>query len=816
MRTFFEDIRFGVRILGASPGLAVIAILTLALGIASSTVAFSWIDGMLYSPMPGTAGDHELAAYQCNNPDGSNCGISYAEFRYYRDNMKLASIAVDFQSALNVGDALNPDQVWGQLVSGNYFELLGVKPRLGRFFAGDERSDKPGAGPVAVVSSRYWETHLGGDPNVAGKTIKVNRRTLTIIGVAPEGFIGYKRGLAFEIWIPAIMKPLLTSAPDATLSSYSARDMHGFVWLRRGTGVEQASAEIQALARRLAAEQPDTNRRVIARILRFTEGGNDARSLLAKPLGVLMGVCVLVLLIACANVANLLLARATARQKEFSIRMALGAGGARLARQLLTETLVLAALAAALGILFSQWMMPLLRYVAPPTNLPIDTEVPLSSSALGFAVLAALAAALVCGTAPAIHAIRCDLNENLKDQGGRGSTAGGHTHRLRALLVVSEMALALVALVGAGLFLRSFRSAATIHPGFEPRNVLVSQFYLWTSGYSRDEQKLFCRRLREAMETAPGVEVAGYSTFTPLGFPGSPRYGLSIEGYVPHPGEDMGIDRAQVTPGYFRLMRIPVLEGREFTAQDDEAGAPVMIVNQEFARRFYGGANPLGRRVRAAGRWFTIVGLARNGKYHRFMEPQQSFLYVPFDQTYGNENGIDFYVRTAGDPALAASVLRRKVASLDAGARVYGSMPLSDYIEGSLYAQKFAASLLGILGATALVLAVLGLYSVMSYTVSQRIPEIGIRMAMGSRGRDVIRTMVMKGMGMTCAGLLAGLAAAFALTHLAGALLTGVSVADPAIYAAAAIFLACVALAASLIPAWRAARVNPVEALRRR
>lgn len=666
---------------------------------------------------------------------------------------------------------------------------------------------------MAVISERLWRSRFQADPGVIGRTIRVNRSELTIVGVTPPEFCGATRGLIFEMWVPLMMGPQLHLLDEALLHNRKARMHNAIARLEPGVTIEQARAEVAAIARELTRANPLTNDGFGASLLPPLKAHGDVRSLLLAPLQILMAMCLVVLLIACVNVANLLLARSTARQKEISIRLALGAGRGRIARQLLTEALLLAGLGALAGLPLVTAMVRSLSHLTPTgIGLPVGLELEMNGEALGFTVLICVLAALVSGLSPALHALRPDLNESLKE-GGRGGSLGARSQRLRAAFVVSEVALALVALAGAGLFLTNFRNASSVHPGFEPRNVLVSRFYLSTSGYTAEQRQQFCLRLRDRLESAPGILGVSYADTIPLGFGLGPGTTVEIEGYVPGQSEQMTIPRTVMAPGYFQVLRLPLVGGRDFTAQDDLNSAPVLIVNQSFARRYFGGRDPLGRKVRAWGKWFTVVGLVKDSKYYYLSEPPRPYLYAPLQQA-GVPAGIAFYVRTAGPPAEALATLRREAAAIDPNAAAFDALPLSEYISAPLFSQKIAASLLSVLGMMSLLLAAVGLYSVMAYAVSQRTHEIGIRMALGAQPPDVLGMVMRQGLVLTAAGLVAGLAAAVMATGLVAGMLENVSATDPLIFAAASLFLSLVALPSSYFPARRATKVDPIIALR--
>ena len=814
MRTLHQDLRYGIRVLWSSPGFTAGAVLTLALAIAVNTTVFSWIDTILLHPLPGVGDGGRLVTFESVEPTGEGHNISYADYRDYRDTLKLAKVAVSLMpNALSLGEGEQAQRVWGEAVSGNYFDVLRVKPLLGRFFLPEEQGDKPGAYPVAVISERLWRSRFQVDPGVIGRTIRVNRSELTIIGVTPPEFCGATRGLIFEMWVPLMMGPQLHLLDEALLYNRKTRMHNAIARLQPGVTIEQARAEVIAVARQLAQANPLTNENMSATLLPPLKAHGDVRSLLLAPLQILMAMCLVVLVIACVNVANLLLARSTARQKEISIRLALGAGRGRIARQLLTEALLLAGLGALAGLPLATAMVRSLSHLTPTgIGLPVGLELEMNAEVLGFTILICVLAALVSGLSPALHALRPDLNESLKE-GGRGGTLGARSQRLRAAFVVSEVALALVALVGAGLFLTNFRNASSMHPGFEPRNVLVSRFYLSTSGYTAEQRTQFCLRLRERLESAPGILGVSYADTIPLGFGLGPAATLQIEGYVPGQSENMTIPRTLVAPGYFRVLRLPLAGGRDFTAQDDGSAAPVLIVNQSFARRYFAGRDPLGRKVRAWGKWFTVAGLVQDSKYYYLSEPPRPYFYAPLQQT-SVPAGVAFYVRTAGPPVEALATLRREAAAIDPDAAAFDALPLSEYISAPLFPQKIAASLLSVLGMMSLLLAAVGLYSVMAYAVSQRTHEIGIRMALGAQPPDVLGMVLRQGLVLTAAGLVAGLAAALAATRLVAGMLANVSATDPLIFAAASLFLGLVALPSSYFPARRATKVDPIIALR--
>ena len=826
MNSLLQDMQHALRMMKRNPGFTAITVLTLALGIATSTTVFGWVDAILLHPLPGVEQPDRLVALETTTPGGEFVTNSYPDYRDFRDHLKLVDgIAVTRPVAFSVGKEDHAERVWGELVSGNFFSVLGVTPERGRTFLPAEYGDKPGAFPAAVISDRFWRSHFGADPQITGKSIWINQHELTIVGVAPTEFRGSSPGAAFDVWVPYMMQPILNGVGEWMLRDRKDRNMIGIARLKQGVTLEQAREELAALAGRMAKADADTNEGLSATFLPIAKSHFGAQSLLLAPLRVLMGVCVVVLLIVCANVANLLLARATARHKEFSTRMALGAGRARLAQLVLTESLVFAVAAAVVGIAASQWMGRVLLLLLPKGQMAMAVHGGVNGPVLLFATLLCLLIALLAGLVPALHLGRADLTERLNEAGRSGMTGTG-SHRMRSLLVAAEVSLALVALIGAGLFARSFAALREIKPGFNPNQVLLSQFYLSTNGYNLEQRKQFSIRLREKLESAPGVTNVAYSDGVPLGFEPSWWEDLNVEGYTPSRSENMKIFRNVISPGYLSLLRIPMIEGRDFTEQDDEKTNPVMIVNQTFVKRFFAGRNPVGRRIQGWGEWFTVVGVVQDSKYHYPGEAPLPYFYVPFRQVYRADMQLAYYVRTVGNPNNALAMVRQKVKEIDPNVTVFDAVPLTEYIGASLFPQKVAASMLTVLGALAVILAAVGLYSVMSYSVVQRTHEIGIRMALGARPEDVLRLVVRQGLLLASAGMLAGFAMAIVVARSLSALsfagsamgtggkLLGVSATDPLIYAGSALFLTAVALLAAYIPATRAAKVEPMEALR--
>jgi predicted permease len=814
MRTLYEDLRYAIRVLRGSPGFTAVAVITLALGIAANATVFGWIDTLLVRPFPGVGGGGRLTALESISPTGEYSNTSYRDYRDYRDSLtSFSGLAASLFNAFNVGPVNNPRRIFGEYVSGNYFEVLGVKPVYGRAWLPAEYGDKPGAFPLAVIGYGLWRNLFHGDPGVVGKTIRVNRYELTVAGVAPKEFHGTMPGMQIEIWIPMTMAPQLNGQGDWLLEDRNVRQMWVTGRLKSGVGLARANAEVDACARRLAQESPKTSQGFRAGVMPVWKAHFGVQSMLLAPLRILMAVCFVLFLIVGANVANLQLARATARRKELSVRMALGAGHWRVARQLLTESLLLAALGAAAGTTLAAWLGHALLWMLPPIGLPVQFDFSLNADTLSFTVLLCCAGCLLTGLAPAIHSVRGGLMDALKEGGRSGMSAAGQ-NRMRQLLVVSEVALALVAMVGTALFARSFQNARAIHPGFDAHNILFAKYHLDTFCPTEDDRARFCLRLRDRLSQLPGIAHVSFANVVPLEIGSGPRSDLQVEGYVPSPRETMSVSTATVTPGYFDTLRIPVIAGRDFTERDDRDTAPVVIVNQTFAQRYFAGGNPLGHRVLVNGAWSTVTGQVKDSKYHRVTEAPTPQVYMPYRQRYGGEFWIAFFMRTVGPARESMGAVRREAAAVDPNAGAAEVVEFEETIAGSLFAQKVAAVLLSVLGGVSLLLAAVGLYSVLAYAVTQHQREFGIRLALGAAPSHVLRLVLRRGMALTAAGIAAGAVLAVAAMRMAAGLLVGISPSDPLAIAGSAVFLGLIALAASYLPARRATKVDPAVTLR--
>jgi predicted permease len=807
MRNVFEDLRYAMRVLHRTPSLTAVAVLTLALGIAATTTVFGWIDGMVLHPFHGARDDGQLAVLESVRASGiEDPHVSYADSRDFQDSLRsISGLLLNQKGPASIGEGEKAYSAWFEGVSGNYFDVLGVKPVLGRAFTRDEYGDRA-KGFTAVISYRVWKNYFHADQSVLGRTVQINRYPVTIVGVAPPEFGGDFPGTALDVWIPVSL---------AQERDRRQRHFLAIVRLKPGVSISEANAEAATVAARLARDFPKTNQGIGARIVPIWKAQEGASSIVAWPLAILGAACGLVLLIACANVANLLLARSAARQTEFGIRAALGASPARLSRQLIFESLLLAALATLAGLPLALWLENVLIFFAPPTGVPVSIKVHPSARVFLFAALVCLASALISGIPPAFQLAKRSLVNALK-QGGRGGTRSGHAQRISGVLVVAETGLALAALVTLGLFVRSLYGLENTPAGFDHRNVTVGRLFLSTNNYTPGEEREFSRRLREHLLAAQGVTSAAYSDSIPLGFGLGKWNSIVVEGYASRPGESLDVHHASVSPGYFDLLRIPLRAGRDFRAEDNPTAPPVMIVNESFARRFFDGRDPVGRRVQVFGKPFQIVGMVKDSKYYNLSEAPQPYFYMSFDQASfsSGESGVALYVRTDRDARDLVPVLRREMSAIDPNSTGLTAMPLSDYISAAWFGPRIASSFLAVLGAISMLLAGVGLYGVMAYSVSQRTREIGIRMALGADPGGVLRIVMREGLLLAVLGITAGLALALAATPQIASLLYQVSPSDPVSIAGAALFLIVVAVLATLIPALRATRVDPIRALR--
>ncbi len=813
MRTLINDVRFGLRLLADRPGFALVIVVTLALGIGVTTAMFSVIDFMYWRTFPGVADPGRLVELETVAPDGDTVRGSWLDYLDYHARLRTVALAAHDDVVFNMGLTERAKPVRGELVSGNYFEVLGVTPAIGRFFSTEEQSAAPGAHPVAVISHRIWMNELGGRPNVLGKPVRINRHDLTVIGVTPPEFRGAMPGSRQDLWIPMTMTAVLGARDERGFTVRSVRNVYMIGRLAPGASFAEARSEAALVARAFVDLDPAGHRGFTATVEPAWRSTIHRRAALLQPMLVLLAVSFLILAIVCANVANLLLARSVQRLREFGLRAALGAGAWRIARQNLAEALPLALAGSLAGIPLALWMTDsaslLLPRMARADSIPIQMDLRI----LAFAAIVSVGAMLLASLAPVLFVLRADVNVALHE-GGRTGTGGARSNRMRGLLVVAEVSLALVVLIGAGLFYRSYQNANSIDPGFDRNGVLVASFHLGSSGYSVDELQKFSSQLKERLEPAPGITAVAYADYAPLWASDGPYTAVQPKGFTPRNSDDLKVHVTVVSPGYFDLLKIPLLEGRDFTDKDDPDAERVMLVDQAFARRFFEGASPVGREAAVRGKSYRIVGLVRDSKYFSYTEISKPHFYLPFRQAYLQGQQALFFIRTGLDPERTIGVIRSRAMALDPNSGGFSAAPLAEYNELLLIPLKLAAGLLAALGVIAFVLSAVGLYGVMSYTVSQRTRELGIRMVLGARPREVLGVVVRQGMLLAGAGVAGGLLLALASMRLLGTFLVGISPFDPLTFLAAALFLGAVAAIASFLPAHRATRMDPATALR--
>jgi macrolide transport system ATP-binding/permease protein len=812
LSSILQDAGFGFRMLRRNPGFSILAILCLTLGIGANAAVFSWIEGILFRPYPAVTHQESLFALTgTSRIDSGPSDISWPDFLDLQKNCRLVdALVADKITGTTLSIGARAERAAGSIVSANYFQALRVRPILGRGFLPGEDVGR-NSHPLVVISYSLWQGRFRGDREIIGKTQRLNGVLHTIIGVAPEGFNGTFVGWPMQFWVPASMEELF-EAGGYKLEDRGARWVEPYALLKPGVTRDQAQQEISALATRLETDYPATNRgRGIQLWPLWQTPFNNAGTLLPT-LGIMLMVVIFVLLIACANVGNLLVVRSFARRHEMTVRAAVGAGRGRLLQQLLTEGLVLSLFGATGGLLVAHWCRHALVLLFPKRggmimNLPgeIDWRV------LALSCGVCLVSTLLFGLIPAVQASKIDLAAALKAE--MAGVVGGHRKSwLRSSLVLVQVSLSFILLVGAGLLVRSLEQIRSASPGFSTKGVLVTSVDLLGAGYEPQRAKNFEDELIERVQAMPGVESAAFSRLAPLGYRSYSSTPIAVDGYQPPPEEQPIVEYNEVGPGYFATMGIPVLSGREFTRSDNETAAPVAVVNEVLATKYWPGRNPLGERLQVKGRWMTVVGVAKLSKYENVREAPKAFFYVPLRQNFSLMAAL--IIRTPLTAEAIAPALTREVHSLDGDLAPYEVITLQEQLDRATAAQQVAVTLLAILGGLALLLAAIGLYGVMSYAVSQRSREMGLRMALGAGGSDLLRLVMAQGLALTAGGIALGAVVAFGLTRLLGDLLYKVSPRDPVAFGSALAVMVVAATAACLLPAWRAARTDPIRALR--
>lgn len=800
MNTFGQDLRYGLRVLRTSPGFTLVAVIALALGIGANTAIFSVVNKVLFQPLPYAEPDRLMMIRETALPKFPEFSVAPGNFLdWQKQNTVFSRMAAYNGAAFILVGGSEPQRLRASRVTVELFTLLGVKPALGRDFVAEEEQE--GKGKVVILSHGFWQRRFGGDSKIVGQTLTLSGQPYTVVGVMPAGFEFPDDTTDF--WVP-----MAFTAGER--QNHGGHYIAAIATLKPGVPVEQAQASLATIAQRLAQQYPDTNAGWSVKVMPMQE--YFVRDI--KPaLLVLLWAVAVVLLIACANVANLLLVRAAARQKEISIRAALGASRGRVVRQLLTESVLLAIVGGVVGLALAYGGLILLLALAPE-GLPRIKEVAIDKIALGFTFSLTMLTGVVFGLVPALQASRPNLNETLKE-GGRGGSEGRKRQRLRSTLVVVEIAMALVLLVCAGLLIKSFARLQGINPGFNPKNVLITSIGLPQAKYKEENQQVaFYNQLLAGISTLPGVQAAGVTQSLPLG--GDYILGFYIQGRPPYkPGEGPSTNYYAVSPDYFKAMGIPLLRGRIFNDRDVQGAPHVAIINETMAKRFFADEDPIGKRIHVTNGPETfreIVGIVGDVRQYGLDRTAPLQTYEPYMQA--PFSGVSVVVRTAGDPTNISAGVRGQVMTVDKDQPVSNIRTMDQIVSSSVADRRFSMLLLGVFAAVAMILAAVGIYGVMAYSVSQRTHEIGIRLALGATARDVLRLVVGQGMVLAIVGVAVGVATSFAATRLISTMLFNVSTTDAVIFIGIPLVLGAVALLACLIPARRATKVDPIVALR--
>lgn len=796
------DLRDALRAIIKMPLVAAVTIVSLGAGIGVNTVVFTWIEAIVLKPIPGVA---DASAYYLVEPRTGNDlfpGMSWLEYGDVRERVRSFRELIAYRATpLYVGRPGDVDRAYGMLVSGNYFDGLGLRPALGRFFRPAEAAT-PGAEPVAVISHDFWRNRLGGSPDVLTRTLRVNGRDLAIIGVAPPGFLGTVLRLRFDVWMPATMAPVVI-AGSRELERRTSRGYSVIGRLQPRTPLAQAQADVAAAMRDLEAAQPETNAAVVAEVRPFWKAPRGPQRFLASAIAMLQSVLLLLLLTVCGNTANLMLARASVRRREIGLRLAVGGGPWRIGRMLLLENLLLAVGGGVLGVAIAMWGTRVLTAVPQTIGLPISLETRVDLMSLTFALALALACGLVFGAAPALQLARIDPQTAL-----RSGTKGAGRSAFRSVLMGAQAALALVVLVAAGLFVRALLDTRGTDPGFRRDGVLLAAYDLSGRGLDDDRTRGFVRTLVTRLRALPGVEAAAISASMPLDIHGLPSRPFTVDGWSrTAPGDELALTNT-VTPGYFALMGIPFVAGADFADLDDPRAGAQAIVNQAFVTRYLGTLEPIGRRISSRGRSYAIVGVVRTSRSNALDESPTPAIYLSYRDGPSRAGEMHLRTRDGRERGLASGV-RSLVRELDPELPVYNLRTLSEHVETNLFFRRIPARMFMVLGPMLLVLAAIGIYSVVAYSVSQRTTEVGVRLALGATRARVIALVMAENLAVVSVGLMAGWLLAFlAIPMVAGGAI------DLSVYAGVPLVLLAVAAGATLVPARRAAYRDPLAALR--
>ena len=818
MQTFFQDIRYGIRMLVKNLGVTAVAVLTLALGIGANAAIFSGVSAFTLRPLPVPEPDQLVRPVEIGEDRGLSDELSYPDFADYREQATVFE-AMSAEDMLPVAlDAeTQSDVIWGQLVSGSYFDVVRTKPMMGRTFLPEE--DKVvGANPVVVISHSLWQRRFGSDPDIVGKSIRLSNRGFEVIGVTPPSFAGSKFALSMDFWVPMAMAEDLRRSPGL-LADRGSHWMNVLGRLKPGVTLEQASQEMQSIAARLNQAHPNdrasaTSARVETEIdARFEEASSAIKSgsLIA------MAIVGLVLLIACANVANLMLARAAARRKEIGIRLALGASRVRLIRQLLTESLLLSVLGGGFGLLLAFWVTELLEAFVPVLEYNmVENFFALDSRALVFTLIISLATGLVFGLAPAWHSSNPDVVPILKGDLAARERGRGRWFSLRPALVVVQVALSLAVLVCGGLFIKSFRKAQTMDPGFATKEALIVSLNPELVGYDTERSRNFFRQVIDRAQTVPGVEAAATTRLMPLGDSSNSNGPILKEGETLERGSaGRTIMTNVVSAGFFRAMQIPFVEGRDFDDRDQVKSQRVVIINQQMAEMLWPGESAVGKRIligTESREPNEVIGVVKTGRYRNLAEDPKPYFYYPMTQR--RPASMMLVMRTNVDPRSVVGAIRKEVQNVDRSVPVSAIKTMDEHMTYALWAPNMAASLSLAFGVVAILLSAVGLYSVMAYVVSQRTREVGIRMALGANRADVLKMIAAQGMRLAVTGVVIGLLLSLAMARALSSLLIGVSGYDVTTFVVVSALLVLVALIACYLPARRATKIDPLVALR--
>jgi len=813
MQTFFQDLRFGFRMLRRSPGFSILALLCLTLGIGTNAAVLSWIEGILIRPYPLVPHQDRMFALvgMTRGVPGHN-GLSYPDFMDLENNATLfESFIIDriTGTTLSVGDRGERASVG--IVSANYFDALGVKPILGRGFKPEEGTGR-NAHAVTVIGYRTWKDRYNLDPTIIGRTQLLNGVQHTIIGVAPERFHGTFVGYSFSFWVPTSMQETFDTT-GYKLEDRGARWIEAYAILKPGVSRQQGQAELNSISQRLEKDFPDTDRGHENQLVPLWKTPFNGAGNMTPTLAITMAVVFLVLLIACANVSNLLLARSLLRRHEIAMRLALGAGRFRLVRQLVTEGLLLSLIAAVGGIAVAYWCRNALVLAFPP---PLPGTVIDYPGQIDWRVLAAsagicMASTLLFALVPAIRASDVDLSNALKAEAG-GVLGGSSRSGLRSALVIVQVSLSFILLAGTGVLLQSLIKMRTASPGFNT-GVVSSVVDLFSAGYNPDRAKTFHTQFLDRVRTLPGVESAALTRVIPFSYNVFSSAPIEVDGYQPPPNEQPTAEYVEVTEDYFTTLGIPIVTGREFMRTDDENAPALAIVNETMAAKYWPGKDAVGQRLKAKDRWLQIVGVAKDSNYHNKTETPIPFFYVPLRQNFRVQNSL--VIRTRETPGAMMTALAREVHALDPNLAPLITDRLQDQIDLISYSERLAVSLVALFGGMALFLAAIGLYAVVSYTVSQGTRELGLRMALGAGTKDLMRLVMSRGLFLTASGVAFGVLAAFMLTRLMSNMLYKISPHDPLAFGSAIAVITIASLAACFFPAWRATRIDPIQALRK-